>query len=409
MGNAIIPGPVERLKPSYRREWLVVLAMLALASGAYYKVVYRSPVPGASFPLENKKRFLVLRLPEMPSNPVVASAGKKRLEQWLTSLLSAGYNPVPFSRALSAISGAAGLPPRAIVFVYDPGDRPTYDVLSSIFARHHVPAAWITPGAAVEQHDVRFLSKHRLNIMKHSGLWDVGYVGDSTMTFTLGGKSYAWGADVGRFVLNGTENLGALNRLNVNLTWTGPQLLSILRAMAPTQESCLATGVLLGKRVGIVKPAADCGPADAFALEAPLDAHSASMAWRGASSIQDFSLIVEADSIVDELMLYLRYDSRQRRGIVVMFSPRAVGVMDVKAGKKKSIATRDWAYAGGPFVSSLSLSGRRLNIGVGNGPMQSIQLPEADGTPGKNIVLMAYSKLRGAAQARSVRLILTPL
>jgi hypothetical protein len=316
---------------------------------------------------------------------------------------------VPFTRALAGISGETHLPAQAIAFVYDPGDRSTYEGISAILSRHHVPAAWITQGGDVNQHDLRYLSKHRLDIMKHSGAWDVGYIGDSTMTFTLDGKSYAWGPEAGRYILNGKENSGALNRLNVNLVWTAPQLLTIIRAMAPTQDSCLATGVLLGKKVGIVKPAAACGAADRFSLEASPDAHSAAMFWRGASSIQDYSLTVEADSVVDELMLYLRYDSRLRRGLVVMFTPRMVGVMEVNNGKKKIISTQEWSYDGGQLVCSLSLAGRRLNIGAGNKSVQSIKLPEGDGASGKNIVVMVYSKLRGAAQAKSVRLNLIPL
>jgi hypothetical protein len=350
-----------------------------------------------------------LRLPEMPSNPIVASAGKKRLAEWLTALLAAGYHPMPFSQALDGLSGKTGLPDQAMVFVYDPGYRTTFDSLAPVLARHHVPATWITDGNAVAEKDLRFLSRHRLDVMKHSGLWDVGYLHDSTMSFTLEGRPYSWAPDVGRFVLNGKQNLGALNRLNVNLAWTGPQLLAILRAMAPTRDSCLTTGSLLGQQVGVVKWAADCGPADAFALEAPAGAHSVSMTWRGASSPQDFSIIVEADSVVDELVLYLRYDSRKRRGIMVNFSPRTVGVKELRNGNKISIAEQEWPYAGGQFVSSLSLSGRRLDIGVGNGRVQSIKLPEPSGTPGKNIMLIVYSKLRGVAQARSVRMIMTPL
>jgi hypothetical protein len=200
-----------------------------------------------------------------------------------------------------------------------------------------------------------------------------------------------------------------LNRLNVNLSWTGPQLLAILRAMAPVQDSCLTTGALLGQRVGVVKPAAACGPADAFVLEAAPDAHAASISWRGASSIPDFSLIVEADSMFDDLMLFLRYDPRQRQGIALMFAPKTVSVMQVKDGEREIIATQDWTYSGGQFIGSVSLSGRRLDLGVGGAGARTIELPELDGTPGKNIKLQVYSKLRGVAQAKSVRLLLTPL
>ncbi len=402
-------GTGERSKPSYLREWLLLLAVSSLASGAYYYGIDLSRVPRASFPIENKERFLLLRLPEMSSNPVAASAARKRLEEWLTAIQTAGYNPVLLSRALAGVSGGTSLPSQAIAFVYDPGDRTTYEGISRILSGHRVPAAWITSGVDVNQHDLRYLSQHRLEIMKRSGRWDVGYIGDSTMTFTLDGKSYGWASDAGRYVLNGKQNLGALNRLNVNLVWTAPQLLTILRSMAPTQPSCLASGVLFGKRVGIVKPTEACGPADGFSLEAPSDAHSAAMFWRGASSIQDYSHTVDADSVVDELKLYLRYDSRTRRGLKVMFSPKTVDVMEVNNGRKKIISTQEWSYDGGQLVCSLSLAGRRLIIGAGNKTVQSIKLPEIEGDPGKNIVLMVYSKLRGAAQAKSLRLNLIPL
>jgi hypothetical protein len=179
--------------------------------------------------------------------------------------------------------------------------------------------------------------------------------------------------------------------------------------MAPTEGSCLTTGVLLGQPVGRVKTATTCGIADAFGLEAAPDAHSASMFWRGASSIKNYSLILEADSVVDELMLYLRYDARKRQGLVLNFTPRMVEVVELTGSGKKRISTQSWSYAGGQFISSLTLVGDHLDLSMGNGSVQSIALPPVDGPSGNNIMLIVYSKLRGVAQAKSLRLILTPL
>ena len=400
----------ERVKPNRRREWTVFLALLVVVFGAYFKIMYFSKSkPLSSQSAHGRNWFLALRLPELSTSSIATSAGKDRLSEWLAALLSAGYHPVSFSQALAGISGNASLPDKAVVLIYEPGYRTTYQSLAPVLARQRIPAALITNGSEVDNTNVRFLSKHQLGIMQNSGLWDVGYFRDSTMTFTLAGKSYSWGPDVGRYVLNGRQDLGALNLLNVNLAWTGPQLLDIIRAMAPIQESCLTTGFLLGSKVGIVKAASACGAGDSFALEATPDSHSASMFWRGASSVKDFSLLLEADSVVDELLLYLRYDARKRRGLLINFTPKMVGVMELRGEIKKRLAMHPWSYTGGQFVSSLTLSNRRLELAVGNGTSTSIELPDTDSFSGNNIMIIVYSKLRGVAQAKSTRLLLTPL
>jgi hypothetical protein len=254
----------------YRKKWAAkewtALAVLVLAALALQRWLLKpfqlrpaSPKPGVDW-------FLILRLPELQHNRLGREMAEDRLEQWLSALQDARYTPMFLSEALTRAGSGSPFPEKTVVLLYQPALRQTIEGVYPILARHRFPATLVTQSDAVEAEDTRFLSRHRIDAFAEEGCFDLGFYGASSMTVTLrpsrrsaapqAEMQLAWDPMAERNILNTSSGSRTLNRLNVNLAWTGPQLLQRLAAEAPVRATTHLTATRLLRRLwGTTAPA----------------------------------------------------------------------------------------------------------------------------------------------------------
>lgn len=415
------PG-IKRAKPRYLRQWAASLALLASAA-LVYSLYRRAGAPDVrrQYAGGSADWFLILRMPEVPFTAPQASAVRYRFGQWLDALSDSGFKPIFLSQARRSLLRRARLPEKAVVLLFEPGYRQTYEALSPMLERLRFPASWITDAGALERLDQRYLSLHAVRRMRDSGLWEIGSFRSSSATFTLdafwgseGGPAtaLAWRGETGRHALNRASGLGSLDRLNVNVAWTGRQFIERLRAEIPVQgASYLGTTRILGRWWGVAIATASVQTPPLFDLQALPDGRSAYVGWHGTSGLDDFRLELRALSVVGELGLHLRYDHESDSGIKVRFSPGAVLVERSRGeGRGDLLANISWSTRpGGSLDCSLELDGPRLRLFLPAARPYAINLPPDPGNAGRGVVaLMVYGNIRGTARAKSVGLLVTP-
>lgn len=232
-------------KRSYAREWTGLALFLAAAMGLDY-YLYLMPRRAAllAAPVEKADWFIVLRLPELPADPIGARQGVERLDQWLTALQAAGFKPFLLSTAMAAVSAKTGLPDKSVVLLYEPGYRHTYEGVAPVLKRHRVPATWVTTRLE-NKINRQYLSNHAFRRAQKTTGFDMGLFEASTMTFVLKPSRnsmerrpvpISWSSDAGAFGVNTADDLAALNRLNVETAWTGRQLVERIGESDPVAD-----------------------------------------------------------------------------------------------------------------------------------------------------------------------------
>src|SRR5262245_59091143 len=137
---------------TYRREWTTFLLAGSIAISAFYihsfVQITPSRVPFQRHHINTDTQidnwFFMLKLPEVTKDLPEASLSQERFNTWLVTLLKKGYHPMLLSDVLTRLNQGRALPPRAVVFCFDPGYRQTYDVYAPILARYGTPALWTT-------------------------------------------------------------------------------------------------------------------------------------------------------------------------------------------------------------------------------------------------------------------------
>lgn len=414
MGHALSVAPPYRKKWA-AKEWtaLAVLVLGALALQRWLLKPFQShptsPQPGVDW-------FLILRLPELQYNRLGREMGEERLEQWLTALQGARYTPMFLSEALARTGSGAPLPEKTVVLLYQPALRQTIEGVYPLLARHRFPATLVTQSEGIDADDTRFLSRHRLDAFAEEGCFDMGFFGASSMTFTLRPSrrgtapqkelQLAWDPMAERNVLNAVAGSRTLNRLNVNLAWTGPQLLQRLAAEAPVRSMTHLTATRLLRRLW-----GTTAPADApFDLQADEDYRAATVSWNGLKGRKNLRVDITAASIMDELWIYLRYDRAAERGLRVGFTPGYILVELADGGKKDRLLSLPWtAPQGRGFSAAITLAGTRLRIAAPGAPERTVELPD-DATPKHALFAAAvFSKIRAVARAQGLNITATPI
>jgi hypothetical protein len=417
-----LTGTRKRVKPSYARQWGVFLAALALAVALYHfpilprnVTVARPSKPGESDSL------LILHFPEVPTESVGADGTRTRVREWLEALLSQGYQPVRLSDALMRLKGRKGLPERAFAVVFSPGYRRTYDGLAPILAEYRCPASWITDRAFLAQGNQEYLSSHAVSAMRHERFWEAGYFETSTMTFTLHpvhadrsvGWAYRfpWSPAASRRAVNQRADLTGLHRLNLNLSWTGRQLVERLDAETPVRRPVALTAKrLLGQMVGGYVEGGDPAAPPRFDLETSPDVRSVPVAWQGIAGWNDLRMELSAASVVGDLWVYLRYAQDEEEGLQVGFTRSAIEVIWADEGRLQTLAAIPWSFTPDrPIKATISLVGSRLELDV-NGVHKIVNgVPSVEPEDFAIAMLAVRSKLRGVARASGIAVSLSPL
>jgi len=305
------------------------------------------------------------------------------------------------------------------VIVFDPGFRRTADTFMPVLSKMNIPAVWLTNGKGIEFKDKRYISQHVVEVMENSGLWDIGfYTPESAVslkthdhqTLVLGYRS-PWKSDAGRFALNRGSSGEALDRLNVNPKWTEEDLLHRLLVERPVQGSTiLSLQQIQGRNWGM---GVDIdSPRDTrFTLRSPADKRSGSLYWLGTLGLNDVHLRIEVKSLVGEMRLLLRSDPAAGEDVSVVFGKGKVSVDQTKNSVVTRLASAPCPdiQPNTPFTAVLAVMGRQLALAVNGHPLVALEtLSEPTSSKGM-IRLVVQDSLQGVGEARSVRIVCTPL
>ena len=398
------------------KKWAVVFAIALLTALGLERFRLEPSRLRPASPKAGVGWYLILKLPELPYNAVGNAAGRRRLEQWLDALEGAGYTPIFLSEAVARAGRGSPFPEKAVVLLYQPAYRQTVLGVFPILARHHARATLVTDQQALASGDTRFISSHGLRALQDQGGFDLGFYGASTMTFTLqpSRRSTApqaelrldWNPLAERNVLNTSGEPRLLNRLSVSLSWTGPQLLKRLAAETPIRAKTRLTATRLFKKQWGTTAAADAP----FDMQSAADYRAATVTWNGLKGQKNLRVDIDAEEIMDELWVYLRYDRYADSGLRVGFIPKHI-LVEQSAGRRKSrLLSIPWsAPPDGRLAATITLAGTRLRVEAPGAPDRTVDLAD-DLTPRQALFQAAvFSKIHAVAKAKALRIIATPL
>lgn len=369
------------------------------------------------------KSFVVLRIPDVFASAHKQPLAAKRLDDWLSAMKKADFQPMLLSDVLAASRREEGLPDKAVILMVQPGYRETRDVLGPIFAKHNCPVLWVTDRRAVERGDHRYISRVDALEMRFGGMADIGYFDEkSVSSFDLepamqnrevGKQRIFLGSGVrdGRTAVNAEDDLKTLNRLNVNLQWSGAEMVQRVMSEMPLNERTRLTVVnMAGHMLGVAATPLMPELLLRFDLRAPPGSRSTSIRWDSTMGSRDMEMELEAQAISGELWTYLRYDRKTGSGVMVGLTPTEVIIRQSDKGMPHRIAAFPWSPpAAGPITVKLAVVEDRLGMSITGMPDRAVNLPSAQASAQSSLGLMVSDRISGVAQARGVLLYVTPL
>jgi len=366
--------------------------------------------------------FFLLRLPEAPADTRAQSLYRERLDSWLVALRLAKFQPLRLTDALNTLTEGKPLPAGGVVLVVDPGMRRTYDCLRPVLAKYHWPAVWLTHRQILDNPDTTYISPHQARMMEKSGRWELAFYHSQKDSFFLDPGSPAsdtspwqraliWSALSSRRALNRGRPSGVLRRIDLNLSWTGRQLVVTLLSETPVRNSARLTikpfhHRLLGLAVEI--PTAELP--SPFRLEAPPELRYARVDWPGTRGLHNMELQLNVASWVGEVWALLRSDPLKEENVRVGFKEGVVFVELNQLAQKTRIAR--WPLPSllrGPLHSKITLVDRQLTLAVNGQAFPPVILPADLASEDGVVQLYIQDKVRGAAQASDVELTLNVL
>jgi hypothetical protein len=417
------PGPVV----SYRRQWLL-LTLLCVTAAWFKSKQTLEVVPGPTFaPMlaseEGADWYFVLRLPEALPNETAQSLLRQRVDSWLAALTEAGFRPLRLSEALATLSEERPLPSKSLVLLFEPGMRRTYECLGPVLQKYHWPAVWLTDHAVLDHPDPTYISPHLANSMKSSGYWELAYLYPKAGTFLLDidqteKKAPSWLRPIhwdnlaSRQGINRGLPQGALDHLNANLAWTGPQLVNMLMTNIPMQKQAKLTYIPLGHHfVGTVTETSSRHLPPPFQLEPNTESRSTTLTWPGTRGVFNSRLDMRVASWVGELCVLLRANPDRGESIRVAIKEGSVLVRSEQATMLTSLAR--WPLPllkNGPIHAVLTLVDNQLKVVVNGHAFPTVDIPPSI-TPAEEALVQfsIQDRVRGVAQASAVDLTLTSL
>ncbi len=362
--------------------------------------------------------FYVLHMPETQVHADVRSS-RQQFSKWMDAMQKEGFHFLLLSEVLRQLNQGVALPEKSAVMVFDPGYWRTADTFMPVLSKMNIPAVWLTNGKGIEFKDKRYVSQHVVEVMRNSGLWDIGYyTPDSAVslqshdnqTYVLGYHS-PWKADAGRFALNRGSAGDALDRLNVNAKWTEEDLVHRLLVERPVQAATLLTLQQIQGRNWGMGVDLDSPRDTHFTLRAPPDKRSGSLYWLGTLGLNDVHLRIEVKSLVGEMRVLLRSDPVAGEEVSIVFGRGKVSIDQTKNSQTTRLATAPCPdiMPNTPFNAVLAVMGKQLALAVNGHPLVALEtLSEPTSNKGM-IRLVVQDSLQGVGEARSVRIVCTPL
>jgi Polysaccharide deacetylase len=357
----------------------------------------------------------------MPEMQVQADprSSRHQFSKWMDALEHEGFYFMLLSDVVGQLNQGKTLPEKTAVIVFDPGYRRTADIYLPILEKKKIPAVWLTEGKALELHDSRYISAHLAQTMEASGLWDIGlYTAESPVTLrthghetVLLGHPSLWNENAGRFALNRGLTADPFERLDVNAKWTEQDLIHRLLVERPIHGSTiLSLQQIQGRDWGIgLDPAA--ARETRFTLRAPSGKRSGSLYWLGTVGANDAHLRVEVTSLIGEMRILMRSDPSTGNGVSIVFGRGKVAVdqeINFQTQRLADVPCPD-IMPNTPFNATLAVMGRQLALAVNNHPLVALETLSEPTSHQGMIRLAVQDSLKGVGEARSVRMIFTPL
>jgi hypothetical protein len=387
---------------NFKRNWAacgasaVVLAVILWRAA---HVIPLPPEPPSAVQSGDAHWYFVIRLPEAPWDPQGTKFVQARTAEWLGALIQEGFHPMLFSDITARFKQGIGVPDKALVIVFQPGYKHTCETLEPLFTHFKSPTVWLIDRTAIQRSDPRYVHRHRAALMVQSKWWDV-----------IDSANPVWTPGTGRSALNWNPGADHVNRLNVSLQWSGRELVNRLLAENPLQ-SCMQLTVrtVQGRLTGVLSTPENV--ANAFRLEAPLGKHSTTVAWLGTKGSPDARIDFDVPSRVGDFVLALRSEIESDGEVRLGYGDGMISIDDCWQGRHTRLAAVPWLprIPHEALHGTLTLVGDRLElIHPGNPPLQ-VTLNHSGAPRGGIVRLTVYDKIRGAAFADSIRLVMTPL
>jgi hypothetical protein len=415
----------EPVQPDdYTRAWLVSALLVVAGWGSYTYVVRQTTLsqpPAIVAHGEAASWYLMLRMPEMTTQYESGlETMKVRFEEWIIGLKSAGYQPMLLSEVLQRRRLGRALPANAIVLVFNPGYRRTYEIVSPILARHGWPAVWLTDQNAITNGDRRYITYHTSRKMRRSGLWDVGFMrpdgrgvlrSQTSEVVYLGedGKS-AWATTAGAVALNDGPEARGLKFLTVTSNWLAPELVNRVTAERPIRRPMTLTKAIVeGREWGVSAPWSSQQD-KVFALETPLHKRGSKLYWLGTKGLTQYAVKIQAGPIHGELALHLGTDPFTGQGTHVVFTQGLIVGQDAIDGEMWPLFSQPVpaSWKARHIDAEIVMRHRVMTLRL-NG--QDVLSRDITGTPSASGILELYvaDKVFGAARAENIRMTITPL
>ncbi|MBI2173926.1 MAG: hypothetical protein HYU33_01855 [Candidatus Omnitrophica bacterium] len=413
---------------SYAIHWVVTIAVIltGIIAGVYLWNRHPSILPKVSevSPVEGVDWFQIVRIPEVPDDAAATAQAVKCLESWLSELRRSGFQPMLLSTVLAQQERGNRLPKKTVVLLFRPGRLHTYETLAPILQKEQCPAVWLTDQKGVEDSDHKYLSRHVLNQMTQSGLWDVIWYqaeprNAEQMTLEWANrqaklpKKRRWTLDLRAThkALNRFQDEEVLYHLHARYPWSGEELVHQLLTEVPVEGPAYLTVRQIGSRVWSLAVEAEGTPQrQPFGLEASMNSRLAALSWASTSGKNDHLLELNLLSQSGDVWVLLRSNQEIGQAIRIGFTTEQILVEQDHEQTRTRLAAVPWPeLPRDRLMATILLQGNQLQLNLGDQPvlrLDSIREPmDSQG----HVELVVYDKVRGAAGVKLASLIFVPL
>ena len=401
---------------SRRRAWVVAAVVVLLLIG--FRIFWRmrmspvvlSPLPSSS-DRSSVQWFQIVHLPDVPNERAKTKAMREQFRAWLKALADDGFHLRPLSEVVALLARGEGLPAKTVVLVFDPGYRYTYEMLMPLLRSSKIPVVWLTDDPGRHSPDRRFITRHDRRKVSTYFPWDVGLRGEDPLAFTLESSVVPltnntgfWAVVNGRYGINRTASLSALNRLHVNTAWDAQELLDRLYAELPVENPEFLGVRQIGRfQWGTLVRQ---GTTPSFDLRASTSQRAGSVCWMGTLGQTDFRISIRVQRLFGQLWLLLRSDPSRNERLRVGFTDSHLIFEKERGGKMARLASHPCPTASGASLqATVELVGTRLSVKYGTNAMTFAQEGvDVDGGPDSLLEMIVYDRVRGGGVAEGVEL-----
>jgi len=423
MSDSSGPTPAIPGVSHYVPHWIAIV-LLILASVYLFHRLQNNPSPlsvSADSTAMGVDWFFMVQLPHVTKDPQSQNYAIL-LDERILALQKEGLRPMLLSDILERLDKGQTIPPHSVVFFYEQGYRTTVESAWPVLQKLQTPALLLTPTEPLKGGDWGYISKHRANTLRESGLWDVGYFEGSfpsrvelwskrELPMRLGPDNGdpLWITDASESVLNRGPRPTRLRRLFFNPQWTTADVANRLKAEAPIDGPALLSLRPIQGRLWGVSLDPNESPTAVFDLRAAQNFRNAEVSWLGTRGLRNMELAAKADLIHGEWWFILRADQSGNNVRVGLLKDKIV--IDAQIGDQiKLLSSTPHARPDSPFYR-IRLKDQELRVFDATGATLATTRtpPFSQDTSNGLLRMMVYDRFHEAALAHGVELRITPL